>query len=179
MPQLINQQETPVILFTGMFYRFVIPLVETHPTIFMSLQTVGRLLVLTVNCKTKFQPCKADIFFRTVSMQEVPPTARSCPTSQILFAMATDGSLTSSGIAPSQFSELMPAINGLRSDIATAIDQKMAQLKRELVEEHGEPNKRLAKKLHIDSRTQHLIRRGTRNSSSSAWRTKSKKLSWR
>ena len=70
---------------------------------------------------------------------------------EILLAMATDSSSSSSGIAPSQFSELMAAISGLKSDTEKAIDEKMAQLKRELVEEHGEANERLAKKLRLDS----------------------------
>ena len=45
----------------------------------------------------------------------------------------------------------MAAISGLKSDTEKAIDEKMAQLKRELVEEHGEANERLAKKLRLDS----------------------------
>ena len=43
----------------------------------------------------------------------------------------------SSSVSSSQFQQLMAAISGLKEDTKAAIEQKMAQLKRELVEEHG------------------------------------------
>lgn len=76
--------------------------------------------------------------------------------------MANGGSSRSSSITPSQFDQLMKAISGIRSDTEAAIEQKMAQLKQELVEEHKEVNEHLAKSC-ISTHSQSSRKMGTRS----------------
>ena len=82
---------------------------------------------------------KLSCFVRSISEVRLPFVRLSF--------MANGGD--SSSVTSSQFDQLMAAISGLKDVTEAAIDQIMAQLKRELVEEHGEleANERLAKKL--------------------------------
>ena len=55
-----------------------------------------------------------------------------------------------SGITQEQFQELLTSLRRVRSDTAAVIDEKMSQLKHELVEEQETANTQVAKKLRLD-----------------------------